>query len=94
MQLRSGDRVRDGSGHHFTVVPAAEYLPLEGAMRTGLELVDRAAYGALHRAAKSLAGLYGSLPYVAYSLMFEVVLHVVGCDATELARAVLVERMS
>jgi len=92
--VKPGDRVKDGGGKHVTVVRSHEYISLELATLARLEIVDRAAYGALNRAAKSLADVYGCIPHMAYSLLFDVLIRVIGCDATELARAVLVERMA
>jgi hypothetical protein len=92
-QISSGDRVRDSRGKHFTVVPAAEYLSLEAAQLMQLEIVDRPFYGALSRGATALSELYGRIPYMDYSLLFKVVLRTIGGQPTDLARAVLRERM-
>jgi hypothetical protein len=89
---RSGDRVKDAAGKYFFVEFEGDVVPIEVAQENDFAIVDRAAYGALDRAAQGLARLYIALPRSAYDAAFDLALHIIGCEAIELARAVMRER--
>jgi hypothetical protein len=89
---RPGDRVKDAAGNHFVIEFEEDAVPIELAQNAGFAIVDRAAYGALDRAAQRLATLYLTLPREAYDAAFELVLLTIGCEPIDLARAVMRER--
>ncbi len=87
-----GDRVKDSAGNHFVIEFDGDFVSVEVARRQGFEIVDRAAYGAIERAAPRLAYLYLKLSPQAYNTVFTLVLETIGCEAVTLARAVVRER--
>jgi len=89
---RPGDRVKDATGNHFIIALDGEFVDVAVAQRKRLEIVDRASYGALDRAAERLALFYHTLPSPTYAAIFELVLHAIGCESTDLARAVVRKR--
>jgi hypothetical protein len=90
--FRPGDRVKDAAGNHFVIEFEEDSVPIEVARDAGFAIVDRAAYGAIDRAAQGLAILYLTLPRQAYDAVFELVLFTIGCEPIELAGAVMRER--
>jgi len=89
---RPGDRVTDAAGNHFVIEFEEDAVPIELARNAGFAIVDRAAYGALERAAQGLSSLYLTLPGQAYDAAFELVVLTIGCEPMDLARAVMRER--
>ncbi len=89
---RAGDSVKDSAGNHFVIEFEEDVVAIEVARNNRFVIVDRAAYGAMDRAAKGLANLYLTLPRPAYAAVFELVLHTIGCEPIDLARAVMRER--
>jgi hypothetical protein len=86
---RPGDRVKDAAGKHFVIGFEEDAVAIEVARNAGFAIVDRAAYGAIDRAAQRLAILYLTLPHEAYDAAFELVLFTIGCEPIDLARAVM-----
>ncbi len=89
---RAGDRVKDIAGNHFIIEFEEDVVAIEVARKHRFVIVDRAAYGALDRAARGLAHLYLTLPHPAYAAVFALILHTIGCEPIDLARAVMRER--